>query len=244
MDRHLNSLGVLLIAATALVIAPVPATGQAHPDLNGIWDGRGGSSDLVEYMLRAGSEVPFTPEAAERYRNVDFATNPNSQCLPPGPSRSITGPSPFLIVQTPDIITMLFENHGRYRVFYMDGNHTEDATEYPSFMGDSVGRWDGDTLVVDTIGINDRTWLDSNGIEHSDQLMLTERFTKMGPDSITYEVTYDDQLFFTEPWTVTLPLERKPEGFRLLEYVCNENERDTDTLQPTFLNRDKVLTNR
>lgn len=240
MRRYLKFAVGLLIGAVALLTGP-GANGQGHPDLNGLWDGRGNSSDLVDYMLDAGSEVPFTPEAAERYRNVDFATNPNSQCLPPGPSRAITGPSPFEIVQTDDIVAILFENHGRYRVIYMDGIHTDGAMDYPSFMGDSTGQWEGDTLVVDTIGINDRTWLDSNGIEHSDRLHLTERFTKVGPDTINYEVTYDDPLFFTKPWTVKLPLVRQPEGDRLLEYVCNENERDTETLLPTFLNRDKVI---
>ena len=242
MRRPIHGIArILAVAVAALSAAPAPA--QERPDLNGLWDGARSSSDLVETMKDAGSFVPFTPEAAERYRNVDFATNPNAQCLPPGPSRAITGPSPFQIVQTDDIIAILFENHGRYRVIYMDGRHSDGAEDYPSFMGDSAGRWEGDTLVVDTIGINDRTWLDSNGIEHSDRLRLTERFTRTGPDSIAYEVTYDDPEFFTEPWTVTLPLVRQGAGDRLIEYVCNENERDLETLQPTFLNRDKVLGN-
>jgi hypothetical protein len=99
-------------------------------------------------------------------------------------------------------------------------------------MGHSVGRWEGDTLVVDTIGIKERTWLDSNGLEHSDKLHLTERFRKTGPDIINYSVTYDDPVFFTKPWTLTVDLKRLT-NTRLIEYVCMENERDLKRLQPT-----------
>ena len=76
-------------------------------------------------------------------------------------------------------------------------------------MGHSTGKWEGDTLVVDTVGINDRTWLDSYGLEHSDKLHLTERFQKLGPDTIKYTVTYDDPVFFTKPWSATLNLARQ-----------------------------------
>jgi len=225
---------ILLSAALALVLTPAAIFGQSIPDLNGLWDGDRNSSDLVQYMKAAGSEVPFTAAAAERYKKVDFATNPNAFCLPPGPSRAITGPSPFQIVQSKDIVAMLFENHGIYRTIYVDGTkHPEDYKDYPAFMGHSVGRYEGDTLVVDTVGINTRTWLDSNGLEHGDKLHLTERFQKVGPDSIKYSVTYDDPDFFTKPWTMTLTLVRQPKGDRLLEYVCEENEKDLKTLQPT-----------
>ena len=101
-------------------------------------------------------------------------------------------------------------------------------------MGHSIGHWEGDTLVVDTVGINDRTWLDSNGLEHSDKLHLTERFRKTGPDRIHYSVTYDDPVFFTRPWTFDLDL-KLLKNTRILEYVCEENERDSQRLQPTPL---------
>jgi hypothetical protein len=244
MHRHqLNfTVSVVLTIAMALTLAPSPVFGQTRPDFSGLWDGERNSSDLVEYMKAAGSPVPFTAAAAERYKKVDFSKNPNGFCLPPGPSRAITGPSPFQIVQTSDVISFLFENHGIYRIIYMDGRqHPADIMDYPAFMGHSIGKWEGDALVVDTIGINDRTWLDSNGIEHSVKLHLTERFRKVGPDTIQYVVTYDDPEFFTKPWTMTLNLVRQPKGDRLLEYVCRENEKDNVILQPTFENQDKVL---
>jgi hypothetical protein len=229
-----------VIIATALAFAPAAALGQAVPDLNGLWDGQRNSSDLVEYVKAAGSSVPFTPAAAQRYKNVDFSKNPNGYCLPPGPSRAITGPSPFEIVQNAKTVAFLFENHGVYRIVYLDGrSHPEDIRDYPAFMGHSIGKWEDDALVVDTIGINDRTWLDSNGLEHSDKLHLIERFQKVGADTIRYSVTYEDPEFFTKPWTMTLNLVRQPKGDRLLEYVCNENEKDNVILEPTFLNKDK-----
>jgi hypothetical protein len=215
-----------------LVNLPAILSAQSTPDLSGLWDGVGNSSDLVQSMKAQGKEIPFTPYAADRLKKVDMAKNPNGFCLPPGPSRAITGPSPFQIVQNKDAVSILFENHFIYRLIYTDGTkHPDDI--YPTFMGHSIGRWEGDSLVVDTAGINDKTWLDSNGIEHSDKLHLTERFQKTGPDSIKYSVTYNDPVFFTKPWTFELNL-RRVKGTRILEYVCEENEKDLKRLQPTL----------
>jgi hypothetical protein len=211
-----------------------PAPAATHPDLTGLWDGAPGgrTRDLAKYVKGQGLTIPFTPLGAERYKNVDMAKNPNAYCLPPGPSRALTGPSPFMIVQHKDVVSFNFENHGVYRVVYLDGRgHPADIADYPQFMGHSIGKWEGDTLVVDTVGINDRTWLDSYGLEHSDKLHLTERFQKTGPDLIKYTVTYDDPVFFTKPWTATLNFARQKD--RLMEYVCNDNEKDRINLVPT-----------
>jgi len=203
------------------------------PDLNGLWDGAGDTTNLVQSMKAQGKEVPFTAYGAERYKNIDLAQNPNGFCLPPGPSRALTGPSPFQIVQSSESVAILFENHFVYRLIYTDGTkHPDEIQDYPAFMGHSVGRWDGDMLVVDTVGIHERTWLDSNGLEHSSKLHLTERFRKTAPDTIHYWVTYDDPVFFTKPWTFELDFKRQ-KNTRLLEYVCEENERDNRRLQPT-----------
>jgi hypothetical protein len=114
----------------------------------------------------------------------------------------------------------------------MDGrSHPEDIADYPEWMGDSIGKWDGDTLVVDTVGINSRTWLDTVGHEHSDKLRLTERFQKTGPDSILWTVTFDDPVFFTKPWTATREFKRK--NTRIMSYSCEENEKDRGHLQST-----------
>jgi hypothetical protein len=232
------------VCAVALVsaIGASPVAGRAKstrpaaapPDLTGLWDGApgGNTRDLAKYMKSQGLTIPFTAAGAERYKNVDMAKNPNAYCLPPGPSRALTGPSPFMIVQHKDVVSFNFENHGVYRIIYLDGRgHPADIADYLQFMGHSTGKWEGDTLVVDTVGINDRTWLDSYGLEHSDKLHLTERFQKTGADTIKYTVTYDDPVFFTKPWTATLNFARQKD--RLMEYVCTDNEKDRANLVPT-----------
>jgi hypothetical protein len=239
--RMIRTVGALVLASG---LAAIPIAGQTKasgsaanpPDLTGLWDGApgGNTRDLARYMKAQNSTIPFTPLGAERYKNVDMAKNPNGFCLPPGPSRALTGPSPFMIVQHKDVISFNFENHGVYRVIYLDGRpHPADIADYVQFMGHSTGKWEGDTLVVDTVGINDRTWLDSYGLEHSDKLHLTERFQKTGPDAIKYTVTYDDPVFFTKPWSATLNFARQGKDDRLMEYVCNDNEKDRVNLVPT-----------
>jgi hypothetical protein len=242
MSTKRSLVGSVCVVALASTIGANPVVAQSkspapaatHPDLTGLWDGAPGgrTRDLAKYVKGQGLTIPFTPLGAERYKNVDMAKNPNAYCLPPGPSRALTGPSPFMIVQHKDVVSFNFENHGVYRVIYLDGRgHPADIADYPQFMGHSIGKWEGDTLVVDTVGINDRTWLDSYGLEHSDKLHLTERFQKTGPDLIKYTVTYDDPVFFTKPWTATLNFARQKD--RLMEYVCNDNEKDRINLVPT-----------
>jgi hypothetical protein len=222
------------IGTTPIAAQSKPAGAATPPDLTGLWDGApgGNTRDLAKYMKSQKLTIPFTTYGAERYKNVDLAKNPNAYCLPPGPSRALTGPSPFMIVQHKDVVSFNFENHGVYRIVYLDGRpHPADIADYLQFMGHSTGKWEGDTLVVDTVGINDRTWLDSYGLEHSDKLHLTERFQKIAPDTIKYSVTYDDPVFFTKPWTATLNFVRQKD--RLMEYVCNDTEKDRANLVPT-----------
>jgi len=234
MRRHFMNFFILATLAIALGMGSGYGFAQSNvPDLSGLWDGAMNSSNLVQAMKAQGKEIPFTAVAAKRYKDIDMAQNPNGFCLPPGPSRALTGPSPFQIVQNAGTVAILFENHFIYRLIYTDGTkHPEDIQDYPAFMGHSIGHWEGDTLVVDTVGINDRTWLDSNGLEHSDKLHLTERFRKTGPDTIHYAVTYDDPVFFTKPWTFDLDFKRL-KGTRLIEYVCEENEKDLVRLKAT-----------
>src|SRR5438477_13014225 len=103
------------------------------PDLTGLWDGAPGGStrDLAKYMKAQGLAIPFTPLGAERYKKVDMAKNPNAYCLPPGPSRALTGPSPFFIVQHNDVVSFNYENHGLYRVVYINGKHTAAIADRP-----------------------------------------------------------------------------------------------------------------
>ena len=216
---------VVLIAFTAL---PLTAQ-QKHPDLNGVWQGPY-TPDLSR-GLPQGETLPFTPYGAERFKKVDPANNPDGFCLPVGPARGFQAPAPFQLVQNDNVIAVLFENQRIFRIIYTDGTkHPEDIADYPEWMGHSVGHWESDKLVVDTVGINERSWLDTQGHEHSDKLHLTETFEKTGPDNIHYTVTFDDPVFFTKPWTSVRDLKRQKT--RIMSYSCEENEKDRIHLQP------------
>jgi hypothetical protein len=120
-----------------------------------------------------------------------------------------------------------------WRVIHLDGRpHPPQYLENPSFMGHSTGRWEGDTLVVETVGLNDRTWLDTAGHEHSEKLRLTERFRKTGPDTIEWTVTFDDPIFFTRPWSLTRTFTRGRPTDGILPYTCGENNKDVEHLVP------------
>ena len=168
--------------------------------------------------------APYKPDAAKRVlesynrRGID---DPAAVCLPLGiPRISIVGLFPLQIVQTPSQIIILHEYMSVFRVIPLDAKHPDDVV--PGYMGESVGHWDGDTLVVDTIGFNDKTWLTSTGTFHSDALHVTERYTRVDKDQINYDVTMEDPNVLTEPWTINTTLMLR-EGTRLREYVCAEN---------------------
>jgi hypothetical protein len=156
-----------------------------------------------------GGQLPYTPYGADRWKNVDTKDDPTGLCLPVGPSRAFTAPFPVYILQTPKVIGALFEYQTTWRMFYVDSKHPADLGDYGSeFMGHSTAQWETDALVVDTIGINERSWLDTAGHEHSDKLHLTERFEKINDDNIKYTLTYDDPVFFTRPVTIVRNFKR------------------------------------
>ena len=133
-----------------------------------------------------------------------------------------------------DRVALVFEYQWTFRLFYLDGRKApSDIHEYPEWMGFSTGRWEGDTLVVDTVAIHERTWLDTAGHEHSDKLRLTERFRKTGPDTIEWTVTFDDPVFFSQPWSITRNLKRMTAKDRVMSYSCEDNNRDIPHLIPT-----------
>jgi hypothetical protein len=215
----------LIIAFAALPLAAQ----QKHPDLNGIWQGPY-TPDLSR-TLPQGESIPFTPYGAERFKRIDPANNPDGFCLPVGPARGFQSPAPFQLVQNDNVIAILFENQRIFRIVYTDGTkHPDDIAEYPEWMGHSIGHWEGDKLVVDTVGINERTWLDTNGHEHSDKLHLTETFQKTDPDNIHYTVTFEDPVFFAKPWTSARDFKRQ--NTRIMSYSCEENEKDRIHLRP------------
>ena len=132
-----------------------------------------------------GKEPPFTPYGKQRYDTVDHAKDPLAHCLPIGPNRGMQAPMPFQIVQTEDVITILPEMQNTFRIIYLDGrDHPDFLADYPQWMGHSIGHFEGDSRVVETTGIDVRTWLDTEGKEHSDQLRLVERFQKANDNLI------------------------------------------------------------
>lgn len=130
---------------------------------------------------------------------------------------------PMQIVQTPKTIVMMYEYLNAFRIIPINAKHPDDLE--PSFMGDSVGHWEGDTLVVDVTSFNDRTWLPGTGTFHSDALHVTERYTRTDKDTIQYEATMEDPKVLTKPWVYRTTIMLR-EGTRLREYVCEENNQD------------------
>lgn len=230
----------LIISATAvfgglmLQVTSSGAQGVPSPrDLGGVWQ----APFTTDLARPYGAPLPLTPHGAEIFKKADSSKDPAaSKCLPSGPTRAIQSPNPFQILQGPNAIAVLFEYQGHYRIIYTDSTvHPEDIMDYPGFQGHSIGKWEGDTLIVDTVGIDDRTWLDTAGHQHSDKLHLTERFQKTDANTLKWTVTYDDPVFFTKPWTVSLDLKRQ--DTRLMSFACNDNNIDADHLQPYFPNQ-------
>jgi hypothetical protein len=216
-------------SASAVLAQPANRSPSGPRDLSGLWQG-----PYTPDLARAyGKELPFTPHGLARWKAVDTARDPTGFCLPVGPARAIQAPFPFQIVQSGNVTALLFEYQRTFRMIYTDGrNPPGDIADYPEWMGFSTGRWEGDTLVVDTVATDERTWLDTAGHEHSDKLRLTERFRKSGTDAIDWTVTFDDPVFFTEPWSVTRTLTRMKAGDRVMSYSCEENNKDVPHLVP------------
>jgi len=219
---------------------PVPRV-NGKPDLSGIWQveaeprGQGlyglGESPNSKYFrniladYRPGEE-PLTPAGAETLRrhSQPGAFNPTLNCLPDGVPHADLLPEPFKIIQTPGEIVMLYEVETTFRQIFVDGrNQLTDPS--PSWMGYSVGKWEGDTLVVDTLGFNDLGWLDARGHGHSEDMRVEERFRRRDFGHLEVTVTIIDPKTFTRPITINFLEELLPDT-DLLEHYCLENEKD------------------
>lgn len=174
-----------------------------------------------------GLPIPWQPKAAAevaemRRRSQSGAPVEENSCLPNGMPAQMRPPAqlPIQILETPEQVTVLFEYHGVFRNIYLNEKPPEDPD--PAFMGHSAGRWEGDTLVVETVGISERTRLFN--ASHSSELRLVERLRRTGPETLENRITIVDPQTFTRPWTWVINLKRVP-GMRVMEYVC-ENERN------------------
>ena len=173
-------------------------------------------------------DVPFQPWAEQLYdkRLADLQKDdPEARCLPPGIPRLYQTPFPFQVFQLPDRVLFVFEGGSHFwRPVFTDGRpHSKDPN--PTYLGESIGHWEGDTLVVDTIGFNDRTWLDQDGHPHTEALHTVERFTRRDEMTLHYQVTIEDPGAYTKPWTTSYTIPWSP-GAEPMEYVCHENNLD------------------
>jgi hypothetical protein len=230
------------ISLPAFAQTPVPRTPDGRPDLSGVWIATGAlrlmageaeaeaarKADLAAGRPAPRTEPPpYKPEAAKMrqyYLDRRGIDDPMARCLISGVPRIKFRPLPFQIIQTPAQLVVLYETHHAFRVIPTDGRpHPADLE--PSYLGESVGRWEGDTLVVDVTGFNDKTWLIGVGTVHSEKLRVTERYTRDSFETIRYQVTMDDPEVFTRPWQHEEIFRLRP-GERIREYECIENNED------------------
>jgi len=170
-----------------------------------------------------GGEIPYKPEAlAMKKQNQQDWLNrdPEIKCYLPGVPRATYMPYPFQIVESASALTFVYEYDGAVRNIYFKNPGPAPAD---SWMGQSVGHWEGETLVIDVTDMNDRTWFDRAGDFHSDKLHVVERYTRTSPDVISYEATIEDSEVFTRPWKISMPLYRRQEkNAQLLDFKCVE----------------------
>src|SRR6266849_5745270 len=206
--------------------APAPKTPDGKPDLSGIWLTRGGYTGNIAKDLKPG-EVSFQPWAEALYKHR-VATNgkddPQAYCVLSGVPREHVVPYPFKILNTNGMVVILYEALHSYRQIFMDGRALPKDPN-PTWMGYSIGRWEGDTLVVESAGFVDNNWLDNGGHPGTEAMHLTERFRRRDFGHIDLQITIDDPQAYTKPWSVNLELTLTPDT-ELIEYVCNENEKD------------------
>jgi hypothetical protein len=240
----MRGLAAMLIAALAAVALSAlqtvpyvgPRTADGQPDLQGIWrvtnsaawniqDHSGAFGVPAGRGVVEGNEVPYQPWACAR-KQQNFrqraTADPATRCEAPGVPRITYMPYPFQIFQTPEYVLIVYEYGFHRRFIYINGSkHLEDV---PNRMGDSRGRWEGNTLVVDSRNFTDQTWFDHAGNFHSAALRVIERYTRTSPEHITYEVTIEDPDVFTRPWKMRMLLYRHAEpDAQLLEYACYEH---------------------
>jgi hypothetical protein len=232
--------------------APAPRAPDGKPDLSGNWQyirqtprvdvgvgGAGGTplpdgsipnilSQFWDIGFGMKEPLPFQPWAAElrKKRMADNQQdNPDAHCLPIGFMQLHTHPDPRKIVQTPGLIVIMWEANNGLRQIFLDGRSLPGSDAQPWWYGYSIGKWDGDTLVVETSGLRDGGWLDVVGSPFTDAARVTERFRRVNQGNLEIDVTVDDPRAYTRPWSVTIKQRLMPDS-ELMEFICAENEKD------------------
>jgi hypothetical protein len=208
--------------------APAPRAPDGKPDLSGIWLARRARFDLSQ-SLKPGEVVPFQPAAKalfdERRANKS-KDDPSARCLPTGLPVRATLATPLKFVQTPGLTVILYESRTTFRQILTDGRPLPKEVDWPSWQGFSIGKWEGETFVIDTSGFNGRAWLDQAGHPESESLHLTERFRRRDFGHMDMEMIIDDPKMYTRPWSIFAEFLLQTDT-ELLEFICEENERDS-----------------
>jgi hypothetical protein len=238
----------------------VPRTADGKSDLSGIWVATGALAlmegpDALRAALAADEAAgyeepdsdppPYRPDAEARrqeFLDRQGIDDPMAQCLLTGVPRINFRPLPFEIVQLPERVIMLYEIHHAFRIIPTDGRGHPDYIE-PTYLGEPAGHWEGDTLVVEVIGFNDKTWLVGTGTWHSEELRVTERWTRISRDTLAYEVTMDDPAVLTKPWRMFETFRLRPNE-RLREYECIESNEDIVRFQELIESGDEAFIER
>jgi hypothetical protein len=198
---------------------PAPRTSEGKPDLSGLWN-----IPYVPDMSKGIGPLPFTAWGAENFKQYDPAKfDYTAHCLPAGLTRQMNTPMPLEIFQSPKRVAILWEAWNTFHVIPIDRDHPKDLE--PTWMGNSVGHWEGDALVVDSIGFNERTRLDTIGHPHTDALHVIEKFQRTDSQHLAYEVTIVDPKAYTKPWKNNRVFQLRPD-WELMEYSCEENNKE------------------
>lgn len=209
--------------------APAPKTADGKPDFSGIW-----RADGTKYLRNLAADMdsaPMLPWAAAEYqRRIDTLgkDDPVGHCNLSGIPQADVIPYPYKILQSGTQITFLYEAVRTFREVFIDGRPFPEDMQ-PNWLGYSVGHFEGDTLVIETRGQHDKSWIDTGGHPHSEQLRVTEKFRRVNFGRIELEITIDDPGAYTKPWTARYPLVYVPDT-ELIEYVCTENNKDVEHL--------------
>jgi hypothetical protein len=206
--------------------APAPRAADGRIDLSGLWNAVDGRF-LTNIGRRAGIEVPFQPWAEQVFKERqanEGRDRPSGFCLPKTiPDAMLVPNYPWKVIQTPGLTAILFENFSQYRQIFTDGR-SYPAEMQPTWFGYSLGKWEGDTFVVEATGFNDKSWLDDGGHPRTEAMKTTERFRRKDFGHLEIDFTFDDAKAYTKPWTVTVPFILLPDT-DIIENVC-ENEKD------------------
>jgi len=237
VKKHLAATLVAGLALTGAFVQPLAAQRDFKPpegpaprlpsgkvDFSGVWQ-----KPYVPDMSKNGRdqkgypELPFTPWGEAEWKSYDAAEGDyTGSCLPFGMTRSVNTPEPMQIMQSDKYFAFLFEQNSWFSIIPIDGR--KHGNGIPTWFGDSVGHWEGETLVIDTVNCNGRTRLDTIGHPHSEQLHLVQRFTRPDLGHISYDVTVEDPKTFTKPWTNSRTFTLRPD-WEMMEYSCEENNK-------------------